>query len=430
MRRLTTLLAACLVLLVPAGAQAASARARPRSVAAASLSSALNRGMALVGSSSGAYVEDLTTGAPLYADNAHVGRLPASVEKLYTTSTVLLKFGPAARLSTQVLATGQLDGSTFTGTLYLRGGGDPTFGSAGFIQANYGSGASVGQLIANLVRATGMRSFHGSVVADESMLDSLRGTPPYGYQPSIDVEGELSALAFNRGWADAYGTVYYKHPAVEAGQQFVQALKTAGVHVPGTTAVRAGLTPATATPLAAVASPRMSTLVDLTNTPSDNFFAETLLKDLGARYGTGGTTADGAAVVRSTIAARFGLYPQFNDGSGLSRYDHTSPFDVVSLLRQQASNSTFVNSLAVAGRTGTLKDEMGHTFARGRCQGKTGTLSNASNLVGYCRARDGHTLAFAFLMNRIYPGFAHPIQDAMVTAVARYDGQVVLSPSR
>ena len=48
--------------------------------------------------------------------------------------------------------------------------------------------------------------------------------------------------------------------------------------------------------------------------------------------------------------------------------------------------------------------------------------SAASNLVGICRAQDGHTLAFAFLMNRIYPGYAHPIQSGMVVAVARYNG--------
>jgi D-alanyl-D-alanine carboxypeptidase/D-alanyl-D-alanine-endopeptidase (penicillin-binding protein 4) len=378
--------------------------------------------MARVGAASGAYVQDLTTGAPLYADNAHLGRLPASVQKLYTTSTLLLRFGAAARLSTTVLATGQMTGGTFAGTLYLRGGGDPTFGSAGFIATNYGSGASVQQLVANVVRATGMTGFRGSVVADESMLDSLRGTAPYGYRPAFDIEGELSGLAFNRGWADAHGNVYYRHPAVEAGQQFVQALKTAGVDVPGTTKIRAGITTSAATPLATVASPRMQTLIDLTNTPSDNFFAETLLKDLGARYGAGGTTVAGASVVRATIAGQFGLHPQFNDGSGLSRSDHTSPFDIVSLLRQQANNPLFVSSLAIAGQTGTLKDELRRTYAQGRCRGKTGTLIDASNLVGICRARDGHTLAFAFLMNRVYPGYAHPIQNGMVVALARYDG--------
>jgi serine-type D-Ala-D-Ala carboxypeptidase/endopeptidase (penicillin-binding protein 4) len=422
MRRLIFFLTTVLVGVPTATAGAAVQHARAHATSAAAVTAALNQGMQQVGSASGAYVQDLTTGAQLYADNAHVGRLPASVEKLYTTSTVLSKFGTAARLSTQVLGNGQVQNGVFVGTLYLRGAGDPTFGSAGFIHTSYGDGASVQQLVSNLVRSTGMTGFRGSVVADESRFDSLRGTPPYGYRPSIDLEGELSALAFNRGWADAYGHVYFAHPAVEAGQQFVQALKVAGVDVPGTTKIRAGLTPASATPLAAVASPRMATLVDMTNTPSDNFFAETLLKDLGAQYGAGGTTAAGAGVVRATITARFGLHPQFNDGSGLSRYDHTSPFDVVSLLRQQAANATFVNSLAVVGRTGTLKDEMRRTFAQSRCRGKTGTLTNASNLVGYCHARDGHTLAFAFLMNRIYPGYAHAIQNAMVIAVARYAG--------
>jgi D-alanyl-D-alanine carboxypeptidase/D-alanyl-D-alanine-endopeptidase (penicillin-binding protein 4) len=422
MRRLILFLAVGLLGLVPGTASAASRRSRARSTPQSSLARSLNGSMARVGANSGAYVQDLTTGAQLYADNAKVGRLPASVEKLYTTSTALLRFGPGGRLSTQVLGVGQLQGTTFVGTIYLRGGGDPTFGSAGFIHASYGSGASVQRLVANLVAATGMTALRGSVVADESMLDSRRGTPPYGYRPALDIEGELSGLSFNRGWANAIGTAYFKHPAVEAGQQFVQALKTAGVRVPGTTRIRAGVTPSSATPLAAVASPRMQTLVDLTNTPSDNFFAETLLKDLGARYGAGGTTAAGAAVVRATIASRFGLHPQFNDGSGLSRYDHTSPFDVVSLLRQQASNPTFVDSLAVAGQTGTLKHEMRRTIAQGRCRGKTGTLLDASNLVGICRAQDGHTLAFAFLMNRIYPGYAHPIQNNMVVAVARYNG--------
>jgi D-alanyl-D-alanine carboxypeptidase/D-alanyl-D-alanine-endopeptidase (penicillin-binding protein 4) len=65
---------------------------------------------------------------------------------------------------------------------------------------------------------------------------------------------------------------------------------------------------------------------------------------------------------------------------------------------------------------------MNGTYAQGRCHGKTGTLHDVSNLVGYCHARDGHTLAFALLMNGIVPDFAHPIQDNMVDAVARYGG--------
>ena len=49
---------------------------------------------------------------------------------------------------------------------------------------------------------------------------------------------------------------------------------------------------------AALAADR-PTLSRSRNVPSDNFYAETLLKDLGARFGGAGTTAAGAAVVRA-----------------------------------------------------------------------------------------------------------------------------------
>ncbi len=427
MRRITATLGALVTiaaLLAFSAGDALASTARAGSVPLRSLSRSLNRGMGEVGHYSGAYVVDLTTGQALYANHAHGARLPASVEKLYTTSTALLEFGPSATLNTSVLGVGQLVDGRFTGTLYLRGGGDPTFGSASFDKANYGAGAgaTVQRLVSNLVHATGLRALDGSVVADQSIFDSLRGTPATGYAPSTEVEGELGGLEFNRGWANSSGLLYFAHPALEAGEQFVAALRAAGVEIPRHVQVHAGVTPASAQPLAVVPSPSIATLVALTNAPSDNFFAETLLKDLGAHNGAGGTTADGAAVVRAVIATAFGLHPRLDDGSGLSRYDRTTPFDVVSLLRQQADNTAFTASLAVAGRTGTLQDEMRGTYAQGRCRGKTGSLHDVSNVVGYCLARDGHTLAYAFLMNGIYPDYAHPIQDQMQVALAEYDG--------
>jgi D-alanyl-D-alanine carboxypeptidase len=63
------------------------------------------------------------------------------------------------------------------------------------------------------------------------------------------------------------------------------------------------------------------------------------------------------------------------------------------------------------------------TRAAGRCQGKTGSLHDVANLVGYCTARNGHRLAFAFLMNSLSDELAgHAIEDQMAEALARYDG--------
>ena len=377
--------------------------------------------MRQVGVYSGADVVDLSTGATLYSHHASTPRLPASVQKLYTTTTALSMFGPAGRLQTTVLGSGSIHGTTFTGTLYLRGGGDPTFGSASFDRSHYGTGASVQELAARL-HARGIDAVAGRIVADGSWFDADKGTPATGNRPSIEVEGELAGLDYNRGWVNDYGTVYYEHPGLEAGLQLRAAMRAAGIALRGRVPVHTGRTPRDARPLTTAASPPMSRLIELTNTPSDNFFAETLIKDLGARFGSGGTTAAGAGVVRAHVASAFGLHPRFNDGSGLSRYDRTTPTQVIALLRTMAGNAQFTSSLAIAGRTGTLAEEMRGTYAQGRCRGKTGTLHDVSNVVGYCTARDGHTLAYALLMNGIDPNFAHPVQDRMQVAIARYDG--------
>jgi D-alanyl-D-alanine carboxypeptidase/D-alanyl-D-alanine-endopeptidase (penicillin-binding protein 4) len=394
----------------------------PASNAVSSLKRSLNAGMRQAGNYSGAYVVDLTAGTALFSHDANTPRLPASVEKLYTTTTALTRFGANANLSTTVLGSGQQRGSTFDGTIYLRGGGDPTFGSAGFDSRAYGTGATMQHLVSNLVSVTGIKRLQGNVVADETIFDADRGTPATGNQPSIEVEGELSGLSYNRGWANSDGSSYDAHPALAAGQQFVAALQAAGVKVPRRIRVSAGATPRDAHTLTSAGSPRIATLVALTNTPSDNFFAEMLCKGLGARFGGGGTTAAGAAVIRAQVASSFGIHPALNDGSGLSRSDRTTPAQVVTLLRDEQSNTAFTSSLAVAGQTGTLEHELRGTYAAGRCRGKTGTLHDASNVVGYCRAQDGHTLAYGFLMNGIYPNYAHPIQNRMEVAVARYGG--------
>jgi D-alanyl-D-alanine carboxypeptidase/D-alanyl-D-alanine-endopeptidase (penicillin-binding protein 4) len=199
------------------------------------------------------------------------------------------------------------------------------------------------------------------------------------------------------------------------------ALKNDGVRILG--ASGAATTPAGAVQLAAAPSPTVAQLLELMLPPSDNFFAETLVKDLGARYGGAGTTAAGAAVVTKTVASLLGIHPHVVDGSGLSEEDKTSPYQVADLLVELAPTpigAVLRNSLAVAGRSGTLELRMRGTRAAGNCQGKTGTLTGVSNLVGYCQAADGHTLAFAIFTDDIPTETAHTFQDNMAITVADY----------
>lgn len=385
--------------------------------AAAPLDRLVAGGLASAGGSSGGFVLDTTTGATLAAVRADTPRIPASVEKIYTSSTALLRFGPRGTLQTTVLGDGKLDDAgIWRGDLYLRGGGDPTFGSASFTRRAYGLGATVSDLAAR-VAAAGVERVTGRVYGDESWLDTLRGGPASGFALDYDIGGPLGGLMFNRGLAREDGSALQTMPAKFAAQQLTTELRRIGVRVarnPG-----AGTAPTDAEQIAAVSSPPMGTLIRLTLVPSDNLVAEMLLKATGARYGTAGSTTAGVAVVRRTLS-RYGIRPRVADGSGLSRANGTSPRQVVTLLNALRTNTTFRGALAVAGRSGTLAGRMRGTSAQDRCQAKTGTLSNVSALAGYCRTPNGHVLAFAFIENGVYPYTAKAAEDRMLVKLARY----------
>ena len=375
----------------------------------AATQSALARQMAKAGGAAGAYVVDVGSQQELFASNADVARMPASVEKLYTSSAALLRFGADGHLSTTVLAPSVPDASgAVPGDLVLRGGGDPTFDSA-----------AAGTLADRLVQA-GLQRIDGGVIGDESAFDAFRGPPSSGFQLSSDV-GPLSALAYDHGRTGKRYPYFQTSPARFAADAFEKALERRGVQVAGK--ARAGVAPSGMEPLAHWDSPALAAVVKAMNQPSDNYMAETLIKALGADYGTAGSTAAGAAVVRATVA-RFGIAPQIQDGSGLSRNDRTTPRQVVRLLAGMADTEdadALDQSLAVVGRNGTLRRRMRGTAAQDRCHAKTGTLRDVSTLAGYCTSTGGRRIAFAFLMNATTVWRAHPLQDHMTAALARLD---------
>jgi D-alanyl-D-alanine carboxypeptidase/D-alanyl-D-alanine-endopeptidase (penicillin-binding protein 4) len=278
-------------------------------------------------------------------------------------------------------------------------------------------GSSVATLVRQLAHTDGIRAITGRIAGDETVFDSLRGEPSSSYAPDPFLEGSLSALAFNRGQA---GSERGSHaPAAYAARQLKAALKAAGVSVRGSSG--AAKTPLGSAPLATVSSPTISQLLGLMLPPSDNFFAEMLLKGLGARLAGSGTTSAGARVAAATVGSLLGIHPRIVDGSGLSEADRTSPYQVADLLVElypSAAGAALRENMAIAGRTGTLELRMRSTAAAGRCIGKTGTLTGVSNLVGYCPSRNGHELAFAIFTDGISTTAARTYQDHIAITLA------------
>src|SRR3954453_9699181 len=222
---------------------------------------ALASQMRYAGSGSGALAVDLDSGRTIYSKRADTGRTPASVEKLYTTSTALTLYGVDGHLTTRVLGDVGVDpGGVLVGNLSIRGGGAPAFGSPP------GAGRAAA-LAAQLVYESGLREITGNVIGDESAFDSLRGPPSEGYRTTNEV-GPLSALTFNRGRTGARGPYWQTPPPLSAARAFQRELERRDVLVDG--AARTGATPPAAIPLAEAPSPAMADLARVTNQPSDN----------------------------------------------------------------------------------------------------------------------------------------------------------------
>ncbi len=374
----------------------------------ADLKTAIAREMRTAPLTSGAYVRDMDSGAELYALRENTVRIPASVEKLFTTSAALLQMGPAATLRTlAVMAPGAIvePGGTLRGDLVLVGDGDPFFGDESAAR------------LAKSVRAAGIRRIAGSIVGDESDFDNRRSGCCKGYDP--DLGGVLSALAYDRGIFRGRARL---DTARFAAARFAAQLKAAGVTATGRS--KAGLAPGGAKTVAFADSRPVGELARFINVPSNNFAAEMLFRELGARSRDQGSQPTGAAAVRDALDD-FGVRAKIVDGSGLSRSNRATPRDVVRLLERMDGPDvaeTFRASLAITGRTGTVKARMRATAAAGRCHVKTGTLRLVSTLAGYCRTAGGRDVGFALMFNRASTYAAKAREDRIATAIARLSG--------
>jgi D-alanyl-D-alanine carboxypeptidase/D-alanyl-D-alanine-endopeptidase (penicillin-binding protein 4) len=374
------------------------------------------------GGASGLIVVEAESGQVVCGSAIGRPRSLASNMKLFTTATALAKLGPETQIATKVFSDGRVtaDG-VLNGSLYLQGGGDPALGTPNFYDSYLsGVGTNLYALRAQ-IKAAGITSITGRLYADDSIFDHLRGVADSGYATSSEI-GPLSGLDFNSGFAGAStASGFSSDPAKLAASKLARSLSASGVKVP--TQVALGVTPPNAKRIAIIQSPPLSRIVNFTDVYSYNFFAEMLIKLIGAEVGDSGTTAAGAAVV-SAFARSLGSGVHAVDGSGLTRSNRASPrqlADFLLAMREQEVGETFIEGLAVAGKEGTVDGRMRGTPAYGRCHVKTGTLTGVSNLSGYCFNDSGRTMVFSVLMNGVSNlSLAHLDQDRIAGLVASY----------
>lgn len=434
----------------------------------------------LAGAVEGIEVVDIQSGKILYQHDPAIRLMPASNRKLFTSAAALELLGDDYCLKTTVVAASKPDSSgTIIGDLYLKGGGDSLLssddldtmakaltaqgvkritgdvvGDGSFFQGDvYGDGWAVNYLsdyyapeITGLELAEGVEVVSlaggakpgdpvGVTLYPPTHYISLANTCVTGdvgstadisiYHPvaknEIDISGSVPP-----GYKPARldGLVTVENPPLFAATVFNETLQKDGIQVDG--AARTGVAPANGAVLAEHDSVPMSQYIRLMNKPSDNLMAESLVRDLGAIRGKGGSFDDGRAVEQTFFERDMGIVPYdlvLYDGSGLSRLDMVTARAVVSLLVHMAHEPDFkayYDSLPIAGVDGTLRSRMRRTIAAGNVHAKTGTVAACHTISGYVTTRGGRLLAFSMLMNNFTcpTSEINKIQDAIALRLA------------
>lgn len=386
----------------------------------------------------GAVVDDLSTGQVLLSRQGGSAFAPASTAKLAVATAALEVLGPAARLTTRVVAGPTLPSAAgprgrpphAPPLIVLVGGGDPTLAAGLPPASDYPQPATLASLAAETARALRARGVRAVHLRYDTSLFTGPGLGP-GWAPDDVASGNVTAiepLEVDQGRltpagapqdADVPGNFRPRStaPAASAAQDFASLLSGRGIRVLGavtqTAAARGPVVGKTAT-IAAVSSPPLAEIIEQMLTESNNVIAENLARQVAIATGHPASFS-GAAAAEIGVLRRLGVGGiSLVDGSGLSPQDQITPSTLVHLVRVAAGPSRpelrpVITGLPVAGFSGTLAPG-GSVFndlgppARGVVRAKTGNLLTVVSLAGIAYARNGQLLAFAFMADRLPSG--------------------------
>lgn len=399
---------------------------------------------------------------------------PASVMKLVTTLAALDRFGPAHTFQTEVLADGLIQDGILNGSLYIRGGGDPTLTT------------ERASALLRALRARGLQTIRGDLVLDGQYYALSAPDPaefdgaaerPYNAPPAallfnyntlaitftpqnagIEVRTDPSGLTLKteiragngacNGWQERLKPVVHGRelhlqgdypqacgtrtawfnllpPAANNRLHLASLWQELGGHIDGQ--IRDGTTPDTAQSLLKFASRPLAEIVRDINKHSNNVMTRMLFLNLGAsQFGAPATPEKAQKTVDHWLAQRGLTLPGLvmDNGAGLSREARLTPAGLGQLLhwaRAQPWFFEFAASLPALGIDGTLQKRSTPPHLIGRAYLKTGSLRGVRAWAGYLQdehsagTHGGHTLVL--MINHPNAHEAGPILDSLLNTL-------------
>ncbi len=181
--------------------------------------------------------------------------------------------------------------------------------------------------------------------------------------------------------------------------------------------------------LGAVESLPMRDIIREVQKPSQNLYTDMVLAHVGERTRRADTpparTSEDLGIDElNRFAREVGINSgdlQFEEGSGLSRNNLTTPNATIALLQFMSRHKfadVYLDALPIAGVDGTLRNRMKGTPAAGNVRAKTGTLRWANSLSGHVKTASGERLIFSVMLNRYSNTDPNRTARAEVDAIA------------
>lgn len=410
----------------------------------------------------GIAISDVESGKRLGANQANLGLIPASCQKLITTATALEILGKDYRFKTSVETDGKLlENGMLNGNLIIKGFGDPTLGSKYFVS----EASQPCSFIADNLKKQNINKIQGKIIADASYISAsiphtwiwedignYYGGIPNGLSyvdntytlyfesekagnlthilrtipatTGLEFENLVVSSETKRDLAYIFGGNTSNKRRIEGSipqnqKEFAVKGALSNPEIPLIHDLQRSLSANNikvenqSLPLGirkilfSLDSPPMSDIIFETNQNSINLFADHLLFELGQKQESIANWESGANAIKNYWKQKgFNTdYISLYDGSGLSHFNSVSAdfFDqILQFMYHSGSSKEFIASLPISGKTGTLQYFGKSTPVESNWKAKTGSMTGIKSFCGYLSTKKGRTLSVSILINNYH----------------------------